>query len=80
MSDATTAMSPTAREALTPWGYRARGMASVTISLAVRVTARGCTQCMPRGVDAENSTGAYGVYEGPCFAQERREVMVSKTS
>lgn len=80
MSDATTAMSPTARESRASWGHRARGMASAMISPAVRVMARDSTQRMPRGADAENPTGAYGVYEGPCFAQERREVMVSKTS
>lgn len=30
------------------------------------------------GVDAENPTGAYGVYDELGFSEQRREVMVSR--
>ena len=59
--------------------HRKRGIASALIVRAMQVMAASGMEYALLGVDSENPTGAYGVYEDLGFAKLRSEVLVSRT-
>jgi ribosomal protein S18 acetylase RimI-like enzyme len=58
--------------------HRHMGLASALITLAMKVMAEHQMEYAILGVDADNPTGAYGLYEHLGFTQLRAEVMLSK--
>lgn len=58
--------------------YRRRGVASSLVSLAMEARRSHGMEYALLGVDAENPTGAYGVYEKLGFRQLRAEVALEK--
>ena len=58
--------------------YRGKGIASALIAKAMGAMADDAMQYAVLGVDAENPTGAYGLYENLGFTLLRGEVMLSK--
>jgi len=58
--------------------HRRRGLASALITKAMEVMAAAGMEYAILGVDAENPTGAYGLYEDLGFSEMRRELLLQK--
>lgn len=58
--------------------HRRRGLASALITLAMESMVEDGMEYAILGVDADNPTGAYGLYENLGFTRLRAEVMLSK--
>ncbi len=59
--------------------HRKRGLASALITKAMEVMAAAGMEYAILGVDAENPTGAYGLYDDLGFSEMRRELLLQKT-
>ncbi len=60
--------------------HRRMGIATALIAQAMQIMVEDGMEYALLGVDSENPTGAYGVYESLGFVEQRRELALTKTA